>query len=189
MGNNSIKDHNTKFRMLLTKSKLNKTSPAIIDYYQETLNLPLQKRLLGLELPLTTLQEWYNKSTKYNNLFQKIQWIIGWGRPNNDKKEEPKRKFWTFTKKDPNVMDVDLLSTEKRDKAMRKGLCFGYRKLGHLNQDCPDKKKTTTAYTPIPSSSKKMNMKELYAHIWSLTAQMDDKEKERFYDEAEKEGF
>ena len=27
------------------------------------------------------------------------------------------------------------------------------------------------------------------AHIWSLTAQMDDEEKERFYDEAEKEGF
>ena len=36
---------------------------------------------------------------------------------------------------------------------------------------------------------KKMNAKELYAHIQSLTAQMDDDEKERFYDEAEKEGF
>ena len=33
MGNNSIKDHNVKFRMLLTKSKLNKTSPAVINYY------------------------------------------------------------------------------------------------------------------------------------------------------------
>ena len=77
MGNNSIEDHNAKFRMLLTKSKLDKTSPAVIDYYQETLNLPLQKRLLGLELPPTTLQECYNKSTKYDNLFQKIQQITG----------------------------------------------------------------------------------------------------------------
>ena len=34
-----------------------------------------------------------------------------------------------------------------------------------------------------------MNAKELYAHIWSLTTQMDDEEKERFYDKAEKEGF
>ena len=34
-----------------------------------------------------------------------------------------------------------------------------------------------------------MNAKELYAHIQSLTAQMDDEEKERFYDEAEKDGF
>ena len=174
MGNNSIEDHNVKFWMLLTKSKLDKTSPAVIDYYRETLNLPLQK--------------WYNKSTKYDNLFRKIQRITRRGRPNNDQKEEPRKKIWTFTKKDPNAMDVDLLSTEKRDEAMRKGLCFGCGKHGHLNQDCPDKKKTTRAYTPIPSTSKKMNAKELYAHIWSLTAQMDDKEKERFYDEAEKEG-
>ena len=119
--------------MLLTKSVLDKTSPAIIDYYQETLNLPLQKQLLGLENPPTTLQEWYDKSTNYDKLFQKIQQITGWGRLNNDKKEEPKKKAWTFTKKDPNRMDVDLLSTEKRDEAMRKRLYFGCRKHGHLN--------------------------------------------------------
>ena len=192
MGSNSIEDHNTNFRMLLTKSKLDKTSPAVIDYYHETLNLLLQKQLLGLEVPPTTLQEWYNKATKYDNLFWKIQRIMGQGKTNNDKKEEPKKKAWTFTKKDPNVMDVDLLSTKKRDEAMRKGLCFGCRKHGHLNRDCPDKKKLTRAYTPtpsIPSAPKKMNAKELYAHIRSLTAQMDDEEKERFYDEAEKEGF
>ena len=69
MGSNSIEDHNTNFRMLLTKSKLDKTSPAIINYYHETLNLLLQKQLLGLEVPPTTLQEWYNKATKYDNLF------------------------------------------------------------------------------------------------------------------------
>ena len=34
-----------------------------------------------------------------------------------------------------------------------------------------------------------MNAKELYAHIQSLTVQMDNKEKERFYDEAEKRVF
>ena len=89
-------------------------------------------------------------------------------------------------------MDIDLLSTEKRDEVMRKELCFGCGKHGHLNRDCPDKRKTTRAYTPnpsTPSAPKKMNAKELYAHIQSLTAQMDDEEKERFYDEAEKEGF
>ena len=42
---------------------------------------------------------------------------------------------------------------------------------------------------PLLPPPKKMNAKELYAHIQSLTAQMDDDEKERFYDEAEKEGF
>ena len=46
MGNNSIKDHNAKFWMLLTKSGLNKTSPAIIDYYWETLNLHYRNNFL-----------------------------------------------------------------------------------------------------------------------------------------------
>ena len=86
-------------------------------------------------------------------------------------------------------MDVDVLSTKNRDEAMRKGLCFGCEKHRHLNWDCPDRKKTARTYSPIPSTSKKMNAKELYAHIRSLMAQMDDEEKERFYDEAEKEDF
>ena len=34
-----------------------------------------------------------------------------------------------------------------------------------------------------------MNGKELHAHIRSLTAEMDEEEKEKFYEEAEKEGF
>jgi hypothetical protein len=34
-----------------------------------------------------------------------------------------------------------------------------------------------------------MNGKELLAHIRNLTMHMDDEEKEKFYDEAEKEGF
>ena len=39
------------------------------------------------------------------------------------------------------------------------------------------------------SVPKKMNGKELHACIWSLTAEMDEEEKEKFYEEAEKEGF
>jgi hypothetical protein len=34
-----------------------------------------------------------------------------------------------------------------------------------------------------------MNGKELLAHVRALTTQMDDGEKEKFYDEAKKKGF
>ena len=34
-----------------------------------------------------------------------------------------------------------------------------------------------------------MTAKELTAHIWSLMELLDDKEKNEFYDKAEKEGF
>ena len=41
MGNGTIKEHNARFKMIVTKSKLDATSSAVIDYYRETLNLPL----------------------------------------------------------------------------------------------------------------------------------------------------
>ena len=187
MGNNSIEEHNARFKMLVTKSGLSTRSPAVIDYYRETLNIPLQRRILSLENPPFTLQGWLDWAAKLDNNWRKMQRVLGQSREANDKaiqgkkKEEPKRRF-QFHKKDPNAMDVDALTVEKREEAMKKGLCFGCGKPGHLNKDCPNKKKTP--YTP-----KKMAPKELYAHIRSLTAVMNEEEKEEFYQEAEKEGF
>ena len=59
MKDSSIEDHNTKFKMLVSTSGLDKESPAVIDYYRETLNLPLQRQILSLEKPPKTLDEWF----------------------------------------------------------------------------------------------------------------------------------
>ena len=42
---------------------------------------------------------------------------------------EPKKR-WNFTKKDPNAMDIDSMTTEQRAEAMKKGLCFGLERGG-----------------------------------------------------------
>ena len=88
-------------------------------------------------------------------------------------------------------MDIDALTIERRGEMMKKGLCFNCEKPGHLSRDCPNKKKAETSQSPLsytPLVSKKLPAKELYAHIRSLTAILND-EKEEFYQEAEKEGF
>ena len=88
---------------------------------------------------------------------------------------------------------LDALSIEKHTKMMKKGLCFGCGKPGHLNRDCPGKKKplspSTSSAPPSYSPPKKMGAKEFYTHICSITALMSEDEKEEFYQEAEKEGF
>ena len=97
-------------------------------------------------------------------------------------------------------MDIDAMTTEQQDEAMKKGLCFGCGKQGHLSRDCLTKKRPAMSSTPLsyasmwaPASTstqkKKMTVKELYTHIRSLTAQMDEEEKEKFLNEAEEEGF
>ena len=119
---------------------------------------------------------------------------------NEKKKEEKPGRRWTFQRKDPNAMDIDTMTTKQRDEAMKRGLCFGCGKQGHLSRDCPTKKRPTMSSMPLSYAltwaptltnmqKKKMSGKELYTHIRSLTAQMDEEEKEKFLNEAEEEGF
>ena len=96
-------------------------------------------------------------------------------------------------------MDVDALDMDKHMNLMRKGLCFNCNKAGHISKFCPEKQRVTAStstptsppsYAPTPAATlRKMNPKELVAHICSVTAQMGPEEKEEFLDEAEKEGF
>ena len=176
------------------------------NYFRDLLSIPLQRKILNLENPPKTLKEWYDWAQKIDNNFRRMQRILGRSSDkksstnNEKKKEERPGRRWTFQRKDPNAMDTDAMMTEQWDEAMKKGLCFGCGKQGHLSRDCPTKKRPTMSATPPSYAStwapvltsmqkKKMSGKELYTHIQSLMAQMDEEEKEKFLNEAEEEGF
>ena len=77
MGNNSIEEHIAKFKMLVTRSGLDTTCAAVIDYFRESLNIPLQRQILSLENPPKTLKEWYDWAAKLDNNFRRMQQILG----------------------------------------------------------------------------------------------------------------
>ena len=141
MGNTSIEDHVAKFKMLVTKSKLEKND-AVVEYFRETLPIPLQKNIMTLEKPPTTLNEWYEWAIKLHNNFVRMKNTIAKSQnqggnapptPNKKSNEKgPQRFYFNVGKKDPNAMDIDVMSIEKRAALMRKGACFICEEPGHL---------------------------------------------------------
>ena len=94
MGNNMIEEHITRFKMLVTTSDLDNNSPAIVNYFRDSLSIPLQQKILNLENPPKTLKYWYNWAQKIDNNFQRMQHILGWGsdkKTTNNKKRKEER--------------------------------------------------------------------------------------------------
>jgi Ty3 transposon capsid-like protein/Zinc knuckle len=145
MGTNSIEDHIAKYRVLLSKAGIDTAQPTAIDYFRKSLPVPLQKELMRLPTPPKDLKEWYEWAIRLDSNYRKLLRAFG-KKPEGNNKTEP-RKTWHFQKreKDPNAMDIDAFTLEKRNEMMRKGLCFGCGEQGHLSRDCPKKKKTPSA--------------------------------------------
>ena len=169
----SIEDHISKFRTLLAQSGM-KESISVIDYFRQMLPINLQRKIMLLDNPPTTLDEWYKWTKQVDNTYKKTQRMLG--RTPENKKDEPK-KHWNFAKKDPNAMDVDSMTVEQWAEAMKKGLCFRCGKHGHLSKDCPDKKKKEE---PKKEEKKKWTSKELQTHVRALFDTMDKEEKKKF---------
>jgi len=130
----SIDQHIANFKMAVTKSGLDEDSPAVVDYFRESLTMALQRRIMTLEEPPTTLKEWCKWAQKTDNNYKKMQRVVDRSRQNatnNGKKREEPNRRWILPRKDPNTMDVDSITTEQRTEMMRKGLCFKCKKPGH----------------------------------------------------------
>ena len=68
----SIEDHILRFRTLLTQSGM-KESISVIDYFRQTLPINLQRKIMLLDNPPTTLDEWYKWTKQVDNTYKKTQ--------------------------------------------------------------------------------------------------------------------
>jgi hypothetical protein len=185
-----------EFRHLISLAGYSANTPSdqlhLIEKLQRILNPALVRRINLLDTPPTTLIDWANKAviidTNYRNAQDIAERFVrdkfgGEGR----KKEEV----------DPNAMQVDAMTNEKRTALMKKGACFICEEPGHLARDCKKKKKKaakkinateTSSKKPDNSSRSKgkepskatpsQNMKKLHALLQSLSKE----EKEELFE-------
>ena len=113
-GDATIKDHITKYKVLLRKSKIPEDSPPAIDYFKRSLPMPLQQDLLQLPTLPKDLKEWYTWVNRLDSNFRKMQHILGRsvGKAPEKGREEPKQR-WNIQQQDLGTMDVDTLTTDK----------------------------------------------------------------------------
>jgi hypothetical protein len=72
LGDSSIMEHNSRFRLLVSQTGM-KDSLALMDLYQETLPWGLQSPIIQSEHPQKTLEEWYTKATNFYVGHQRAQ--------------------------------------------------------------------------------------------------------------------
>ena len=77
------------------------------------------------------------------------------------------------------MMDVDTMSTDEWSQLMKKGACFNCKQVGHLSQDCLNKK--------AGPNQTKWNGKDTYAQIQAMVAQLPKEERKNMMDEMEKD--
>jgi hypothetical protein len=187
LGDGSITEHNSKFRLLVSQTGM-KDSPALTDLYRETLPWGLQSPIIRSEHPPRTLEEWYTKATNFYIGHQRAQRLFRKrDKPTTTSSALPAQKRFSFPeKKDPNAMDIDRMSIEERTRLMKEGKCFRCKLFGHLSRDCPNKGQNTTTTT---STTPKWTGKSVASHIRALIASMSEEEKKALEEEGEKFGL
>jgi Zinc knuckle len=114
--------------------------------------------------------------------------VIEQTRENSRKEKAPQQKYYFPRKKhDPNAMDVDRLTVNEQNKLMKEGRCFKCRNTGHWANKCSEDDNNKKKGKEVPK--KKMNGRELHAHVWALSKEMTEEDRDKFLKGAKEAGF
>jgi hypothetical protein len=183
----SIDEHIAKFKIWATELKIDTTNPLTIKLFKETLPWGLTLQLIKLETPLKTIANWYEWVAKLDHKHAKINRAVEQTQGTSGKDKAPQKKYYFPRREhDPNAMDVDRLTVEERDKLLKEGKCFRCRKTGHQANECP-KEDDDKKDKEVPK--KKMNRRELHAHVRALFKEMTEEDRDKFLKGAGEAGF
>jgi Ty3 transposon capsid-like protein len=177
--NKLINEHIARFKMLAAKLKIHTTNPLSIELFKETLPWRLTLELMRLETPLKTIDNWYEWAATIDHQFHKVNRAIEQTRENSGKEKAPQQKYYFPRKeRDLNAMDVERLTVDEQNKLMKEGRCFKCRNMGHHANKCPEENDDKKKGKEVPK--KKMNGRELHAHVRALFKEMMEEDRDEF---------
>ena len=156
----------TEFKQLIRQAGLTTRSTSdnihLIGLFWKALNYSLTHKIMFGEVIPWTIKDWFEKVIQFNMNYREATAIFGQNRKNN---ERMMNRSWyrPAEKRDPNMMDVNMLTFEERQTLMKQGKC---RKTGHRAADCPDE---TDKKGKKKEEPQKDPVKNTFATIWALT--------------------
>ena len=158
-GKNSVEKYIADFRLLISLAGMTTDTHSdnlhLITHFRRGLHPAIAKTIAHSESVPRTITGWAEKAITFDTNYRLDMAMTGkgsfdapvnYGRGNSNNGSG---------RRDPNAMDVDAMTTEKRTALMKKGLCFKCEQKGHLAKDCPGKKKN--------------NVKDIHALLTALS--------------------
>jgi hypothetical protein len=130
-------------------------------------------------MPLKTIADWYKWVATLDHRYNKILRAIKRTKGTTGEEKTPQKKYYfPRREKDLNAMDVDRLMIEERNKLLKEGRCFKCRNTGHWANKCPEEDNDKKKGKEVPQ--KKINRRELHAHVWALFKEMTSEDRDEF---------
>jgi len=150
-GKKSAEEVITEFRLLTSLAGYTVDTVSdhlhLIEKLQNVLNPSLVKKIMLMDNPPTTINDWIHKAILIDSQYRMTMNILGRLSGGRSRNEGDTNKYGrtnssnyfgarkTREERDPNAMDIDAMSTEKRTALMRKGACFICEEPGHMARD------------------------------------------------------
>src|SRR6202522_2298137 len=176
-GKDSVDGYVAQFRILAGKARMTDDA-ALTEYFMEGINTGILQKIFAQERLPATITEWYERTSRSDSHYRRVQEILGrrCGTSGNAQMTNDMKKPFIprFTPKEqnPNAMDVDRLSTNKRTEHVAKGQWFKRHGKENLAQNSEEQKPNQKF------GQYKKTAKIVLAQIKNIVAGMDAQEKD-----------